>query len=399
MDFRTYADTLEKALGGQRERAFSEAEYVRRCSALDAALEQAGLDALLLTNPAEIYYLTGYNTFEVSVHTALVYAPGFTALQVPSIETGPAVACARVDRVLGYRWEDPREVVEPLAEVLAGLGPRLGVDLWGGGLRPGLLAILRERLSDRQWQDIGGLLGPIRRVKSAEELACLEASARMTEAGIQAAREAVLPGVTDSAVAAAAADAMHRAGSEFMSMQPIVVAGRRSSIIHTNHRRFAIHSGEPVFIELGAACERYTAPMMHTVVAGGEPVNGRMASLAGACRAVFEALVAHMVPGRTFDAAAVAAEMAWREWQDRAFFSGVYGYTVGAQFPPSWVEGSGFIARGQTDVFEPGMVFHLPLCLRVPGEWGIGLSETVVVESGGARPVTGNRWALESGGG
>ena len=80
--------------------------------------------------------------------------------------------------------------------------------------------------------------------------------------------------------------------------------------------------------------------------------------------------------------------------RDQYFFSGVFGYAVGAQFPPSWVEGTGFIAKGQARTFEANMVFHLPLCLRVPGEWGVGISDTVVVTEQGAKPLTNNNWQL-----
>ncbi|TBW54374.1 aminopeptidase P family protein [Marinobacter halodurans] len=397
MDFRAYEMRLRDVLQ-RRESAFTDGEYQRRCQALDRRLDERGLDALLVTNPAEIYYLTGYNTFEVSVHAALVYSPSQSVLQVPSIETGTAVACARVDHILGYRWEAPGEVVEPLADCLAAQGRRIGVDRWGAGLRSGLLAGLEQQLPDREWVDASGLLDPIRRVKSGEELECLEQAARLTEAGVEAARRTVAVGRTDSQVAAAAAEAMYGHGSEFMSMQPIVVAGPRSSVIHTNHRRFPIQAGEPVFIELGAAFQRYTSPIMHTIVAGSGAPDPRMQAMFEACRRVYDTLVAAMKPGATFDSAAQAAESAWQDESEEAFFSGVYGYTIGGQFPPSWVEGSGFIARGQPTEFEENMVFHLPLCFRIPGLWGMGFSETVRVTRQCAVPVTRNRWQLESGG-
>lgn len=397
MDFKAYEQRLREVLPG-RESAFSDAEFRRRRRELDRRLDAHGLDAILVTNPSEIYYLTGYNTFEVSVHTALAYTAGRCVLQVPSIETGPAVGSALCDRVIGYRWEDPREVIDPLVDALGAMGHRIGVDLWGAGLRGGILARLREQMPHHEWVDASGLLGRIRRVKSAEELECLRRSAHITESGIRAAREAVAPGVSDSDVAAAAADAMHRNGSEFMSMQPIVVAGQRSSVIHTNHRRFTITEGESVFIELGSAFQRYTAPMMHTIVAGSHRPDALMQRVADICQSVYQRLIETMAPGQTFDRAALAAEDAWRDLESDAFFSGVYGYTVGAQFPPSWVEGSGFIAKGEADVFEENMVFHLPLCFRIPGKWGMAFSETVRVGLHGAEPLTRNHWQLESGG-
>ena len=186
---------------------------------------------------------------------------------------------------------------------------------------------------------------------------------------------------------------MLAAGGEFMSLQPIVTTGWRSSVIHCNHQRHAVATDEVVFLEFGSAVHRYTAPMMRTRVAG-EP-SAAMREVADVIRAIYTALLEHMRPGVTMDAAAAAADAALQPIADRVFFSGVYGYTVGIQFPPSWVEASGYIARGVERPFEANMVFHLPLMLRVPGEWGIGMSNTVRVTAEGGEALTGNDLLLQ----
>lgn len=391
MDHEQYYAALSARLRAT-ELPFPEQEFAARRRRVLTAMEAEGLDALLVTDPADIYYLTGYNTFEVSVHTALVFTPGRCVLQVPSIETGPAVVTALVDEVLGYRWESVRQVVDPLCQALSGYRA-IGLDSWSGSLRHGLVAGLQTRLGGACLRDTGGtVLDRVRIVKTAAELDCLRESARITAVGLEAAIRAIRSGVTDNAVAAEGAHALLAAGSEFMSMQPIVTSGRRISVIHTNHRRHTIRSDEPVFLEFGAAYQRYTAPMMRTAVAG--RADPRMQRIRDLCRAMFESLSAAMRPGNTFDEAARAAEAVLAPVHDEVFFSGVYGYAVGAQFPPSWVEGTGYIARGEQRRFEPDMVFHLPLCLRLPGQWGIGLSDTVRVTRDGGVPLTDNDWRL-----
>lgn len=391
MDFNAYQQALAADLRGS-ECAFPEVEFADRLTKVRGLMAAAQLDALLLTDPSDLYYLTGYNTFEVSVHVALVVTPDKLLLQVPSIEMGPAMASTRVERVLGYRWESMDEVVGPLAHALGGSGNTVGADFWHGSLRHGLMKGLAERLPKCRWVNASPLVDQVRIVKTPAELDCLQESARITNEGITAAAEAVFSGNTDSAVAAAGADSMLAAGSEFMSMQPIVVAGKRSSVIHTNHKRYPIRADESVFLEFGAAWNRYTAPMMRTVVAGKPSV--RMQEVFDGCRRVYDALLQAMRPGQSFDSAAAAAEEALRPLAKDVFFSGVFGYTVGAQFPPSWVEGSGFIARGVEQVFQPDMVFHLPICLRIPGLWGMGCSDTVRVTEQGAVPLTANPWSL-----
>lgn len=377
------------------ECAFDEAELQRRRSAVMEAMNDADIDALLLTAPADIFYLTGYSTFEVSVHAALVVAADRLMLQVPSIEVGPAVTCTRVEDIRSYRWEGVAEVLDPLAEVLGDVGECIGVDPWHGSLRHGVLDALRQRLPKHEFVDASALLHGIKIVKSPAELECLTESARITGLGIEAAADAVRAGATDSEIAAVGAQALHRAGSEFMSMQPIVVAGVRSSVGHLNHRRQTVGADEPVFLEFGSAWNRYTAPMMRTVVAG-QP-SSRMIEVFDTCRRIHDSLLSAMRPGTSFDGATRDAEAAFEALAGQAYFSGVFGYAVGAQFPPSWVEGSGFIARGQSRCFEENMVFHLPLCLRLPGEWGIGCSDTVRVTADGGVPLTANPWSLTMG--
>jgi len=391
MDHLQYRHALAAQLEAS-ELAFPVSEYDARLARVRGTMREAGLDALLLTDPADIFYLTGYNTFEVAVHTCLVCSDTRLVLQVPSIETGPAVVTARVDELLGYRWEGVSEVIEPLADTLADFHA-IGLDLYGAGLRHGVLRELQYRLGAERFRDDGGeLLDRVRIVKSEAELACLRESARMTSLAIKAATRIVAPGMLDSDVAAEGSRALLAAGSEFMSMQPIVTTGRRISVIHLNHQRHRIAADEPVFLEFGAAYRRYTAPMMKTVVAGRASDDMRL--LRDVCRDLFDAITTMMRPGNTFDEAARAAEAVLAPHIDRVFFSGVFGYAVGAQFPPSWVEGSGYIARGQPREFETDMVFHLPLCLRLPGQWGIGISDTVRVTAGGGEALTDNDWEL-----
>ncbi|MDR5903195.1 M24 family metallopeptidase [Halomonas icarae] len=392
MDHHAYRHALAGVLGGS-ELPFPPAEFTARLARVRDAMSSAGLDALLLTDPADIFYLTGYHTFEVSVHTALVVGAERLVLQVPSIETGPAVVTAAVNEILGYRWEGIDEVIAPLAETLAAYRA-IGLDLYGAGLRLGVIRELQARLGAERFRDDGGaLLDAIRLVKTPVELDCLRESARITAAGLAAAEAMIAPGVTDSEVAAEGSRALLAAGSEFMSMQPIVTSGRRISVIHVNHKRNVIERDAPVFLEFGSAFQRYTAPMMRTAVAG--RASAEMQALRDLCRALFETLIAEMRPGRTFDNAARAAESLLAPHADRLFFSGVFGYAVGAQFPPSWVEGTGYIARGQQREFAADMVFHLPLCLRRPGEWGVGISDTVRVTPQGGEAITDNDWRLK----
>lgn len=390
MDYHHYRKALTETLA-QSEVPFPAAEYQARLDKVRQAMTEQGLDALLLTDPADINYLTGYHTFEVSVHACLVCTQEKLVLQVASIETGAAVVTASVDEIIGYRWENLDEIIAPLADLLTPC-QHIGIDGWSSGLRFGVIDALMQTIGRERFSEAGALVDAIRIVKSPAELDMLQESARITALGLETAIQSIRPGMTDNDIAAIGAKALLENGSEFMSLQPIVTSGHRISVIHVNHKRRVIQPNEPVFLEFGAAYQRYTAPMMRTAVTG--TPNAALSATRDLCRSIFEALCDAMRPGNSFDAAAQAADALLAPHRDQYFFSGVFGYAVGAQFPPSWVEGTGFIAKGQHRPFETNMVFHLPLCLRVPGQWGVGISDTVVVTEQGAKPLTNNDWKL-----
>ena len=69
-------------------------------------------------------------------------------------------------------------------------------------------------------------------------------------------------GRTDNEIAAAAYEAMIRAGSEYLRTQPFVATGPRSGMVHTTFRRRPLALGDAIFVETASSYYRYTAPVM-----------------------------------------------------------------------------------------------------------------------------------------
>jgi len=182
---------------------------------------------------------------------------------------------------------------------------------------PRAAARTRAAAGAERLKDSAGLLDTIRLVKTDAELERLRESARMTEIILAAATEVIRPGVDENTIAAEGARAPLAAGSEFMSLQPIVVSGPRSSVIHPNHQQRIVEEGDPVFLEFGAVRHRYTAPMMRTAVAG--TPTAEMQRMNETCHQLHDVLARTMAPGNRFDDAAAAAEEVLAPVADRAF--------------------------------------------------------------------------------
>lgn len=389
MDDKAYIRAL-KSEPIPSELSFEKAEYEARLQRLYAEMDARGLGALLISDPGNMFYVSGYYTFETSLH-ACVLLPrrGEAAIQVASLEVGVAVLKTWIDEVIGYDWSKSGDIVDQLTRLMRarGLaGKRIGIEALLTGFRIQHLRDLEAALEGTLFVDASDILYKSRVVKSAAELECHRKAAAITWAGIQAGLAAIAPHKTDGEIAGVAYEAMARAGSEFMSIQPIVSSGHRHGWAHTHFLRVPLKVGDTVFLEFGGVYKRYCSPMMRTAFIG-KP-GDQVLRVNEALKDCVARIIVAAKPGRTCHDVAVEARKALAPVTGEAFHSGVYGYTVGAQFPPSWVEGSAFFAEGDETVLKPNMVFHTPTCFRVPNRFGIGLSETLLITESGCEPMT-----------
>ena len=369
------------------ELAFPAEEYRQRIAKLRAAMSAAGLDVLLAHHPGNVVYLSGYQTFSVlSDECAVVPAAGEPRLVVPPPELGTALLHTWLDCAYGFAREQSAGAY--LAASVREMGfesARLGIDRSTTAITPRCLTDLSAGLPQATIVDASDLVESVRAVKSPREIECLRAAAPMTDAGMTAAIAQIAPGKTDNDVAAAAIHAMTLAGSEYVCDSPIVTSGRRSGILHSTHKRVALEPGDPVCIELGACYQRYTAALMRTASLG--PPSPGVQRLADACLNALDTVLSTLRAGLTGHEVAEPATAAIAAAGEDLVFHRVFGYGVGASFPPTWGDRTGLIRLGEHAPIRAGMVFHHPVALRRLGQYGVMFSETTVVTETGCEPL------------
>lgn len=383
-----YADRLTQSCAGS-ELAFPEDTYRRRLAAVRRSMADAGLDTLLVTHSCDLNYLTGYDTICFDIYACLILPlEGGPVLHTMTVEIPAAVNTTWVEDRVFVDWYQPGGVGEQLAALIKSRGlakGTIGVQPGRQGLGAGAYTSLANGLSNATLVDQTDLVSRLRMIKSNEEIECLRRAAGITSAGIDGSLTAIRTGATDNDVCRAGFDAMLSAGSDFLSIQPIVTSGTRTGGFHQTHRRNEIVAGDLVFMEYGGCFKRYTAPLMRCASLG-EP-DAEVRTVETAVLACVQTLLDGIRPGRIFHDVAMEAQKAHKAVDDLAYFLGAYGYTVGVGFPPTWADTIGFISQGAEEVFQPGMVFHLPIGMRVPGRYGVSLSETVLVTQDGCEPL------------
>jgi Xaa-Pro dipeptidase len=388
--------TTLREQGVERELAFPADEYERRLTCVQAAMADEGLDALVVVHNANQCYLTGYDSHMTpSYAVTVVTATGRPIMHCAELESPAVLLHSIVEDIRIFDWTNAKSTAQDLAGVLRELGVamgRIGFELrndenfTAGAYDTSSYLQLRAELPAAEIVDATHIVLDLRLRKTEAELKFMRRAGEMTWAGIQAAMQATHEGCSESLIAAGAYTGAVSAGSELMSIDPMLMTGKRTGLIpHVPYRRHVVERGDMVYLEMTGTYWRYNAPSMRSWVIG-QP-SYRQRALADVAISVLDTLIAEARPGRTGHEIAMIAAREWAALPG-VHFHGGYGYGIGMAVQPSWCEQAVYIAEGADRELEEGMTFHLPICCCFPGDFGVGFSESIVIASSGAELLT-----------
>ena len=177
------------------------------------------------------------------------------------------------------------------------------------------------------------------------------------------------------------AGAVFRGGGEYPGNPFILSSGPDALLCRDKAGRRRLAERDQLTIEFAGAYCRYHAALMRTLVVG--PVSDEHEAMHRACGDALDACRDTLHPGRrfgeVFDAHARVLDAAGY----RAHRLNACGYSLGATFAPSWMDGPMFYA-GNPQTVEPGMVLFVHIILA-NSESGLAmtLGETYAVTDDG----------------
>jgi Xaa-Pro dipeptidase len=368
------------------ESAFPKTEYDGRVARARRLLESAGIDVMIVTGPENIFYLTGQQTPGYYTFQALVLpVDGEPAFVVRQLEYFNFISNTFISGAQVYG--DGDQPVNFLVNVIKQRGwasKRIAIDKRGWFLPVATYEALRDQLGEIH--DAAGIIEQLRIVKSAAELEKITTAATYVDAGMRAGLAAIKLGGSDNDLVAAMMGQAIAAGSEYVGMEPLVSVGRRSGVPHGTWRRGKIADNEPVFLEMAACHDRYHAALMRCAWLGNAPQVA--IDMERTCQDGLDAAMEAIKPGEPCSAPHLACQAVI----DRAGYTENFkkraGYSIGISFAPDWGEG-GILSlyTGVATELTPGMTFHIPVAVRIYGQFTVGVSETVVVTGTGCRAL------------
>jgi ectoine hydrolase len=377
------------------------AEYTGRMSRVREAMGGKSFGALVVTDPANIYYLTGYNAWSFYTPQCLVVpesgepvlfmraqdaagASNTAHLAADLIEGYPEPLVHRPD-VHPFDWISERIRERELVDVAA--RPSVGIEGDSQFFSPRGYLALQAGLAGASLRDSGELVNWVRVVKSDFELAQLRAAGAIAQQAMETALGAVAAGrrqcdaVADIMAAQARGTADY--GGDYPALVPLLPTGAGTGTPHLTWTEQEFRDGEATTIEIAGVYHRYHAPIARTVMLGQAPP--RLASCAAVVREGMAAVLTAMRPGSTPDEVHAT-------WDAIITANGLskasrIGYSIGIGYPPDWGERTISLRHGDRTELTVGMCFHVMLGIWMDG-WGYELSEPVAVTSDGVSRFT-----------
>ena len=339
-----------------------------RVERLLAALDRLGAESFLVTNPVNVFWLTG---FESSNAACLVSDDGV----VLATDGRYFEAARQVDGV---------DALQAERNVTAWIAGKLG------DLAQGTVAFEADHVTVAQYEPLresgvelvpaNGALKGIRAVKSSEELDAIRASAAVNDAMYRRLAGEGLMGRTEADVAWWIVQALHEEGADSVGFDPIVAGGPNAAVPHHHPGERLIGPNETVIVDAGATVGGYRSDCTRTFATGDLP-DELMHAYTLCQSAQANALAAVQAGGNARAIDAIAREEIEAAGIDPVLHGLGHGVGLEVHELPILSDASdAVLAVGNVATVEPGVY--------LAGKGGVRIEDLVIVEEDGAEVLT-----------
>jgi Xaa-Pro aminopeptidase len=347
--------------------------YAKRRREVVRELKRRELDCLLVTLPADWYYLTGFSgdsgvVAVTAAGTTLVTDGRFTT---QAKEESPGI---RVQLQKGALYESAGGWLKQKGIRRAGYDPAQWTVAQKQALRKASGAKCREI-------EAAGVVECLRMKKDAQELAVMRKAAILAGEVLEGVLKLVRPGARENEIAAEIEYQMKKRGASGVSFETIVASGKRSALPHARPTPKRLRKNELVVLDLGAILGHYCSDITRTVYLG--RASQRIRGWYRAVQEANQAAVAAVQAGVTCGTVDAAARDVLKKNGLEANFVHSTGHGLGLE-----VHEAPRVARGQAIRLEAGNVITIEPGVYVEGVGGIRIEDDVAVRIQGSEVLT-----------
>lgn len=377
---------------------FSTEEYMARIAKTKKSMAAAGMDVLVVADPANMNYLTGYDGWSFYVPQVVIVAldqdePLWIGRGMDA-NGAKHTTFLKHDHIIGYPDHYVQHPIKhPMNFIADQLKARgwekvtigLEMDAYYFTARSHLELI--STLPNTKFVDANLLVNWIRLIKSPQEIVFMEQAGIIVDKVMRTAIETIEPGVRECDAVAAVLQAQisgtPQFGGDYTAFVPMMPTGAKTSAPHLTWTDEPYKKDQAANLELCACRHRYHSPLARTIYLGANPPE-KLVKLADITVEGLNTALDAVKPG----VLCAEVEAAWRAVITRAGFEkeSRIGYAMGLNYPPDWGEHTASLRAGDQTVLRPNMTFHMIVGMWMD-DYGFEASESFRVTENGCKTL------------
>lgn len=350
-------DPRLRAIVAQEYPRFSDAEYARRHRALQAVMEKAGVDHLLVITDHRTgnapQWVTGWPG---TVEAYVVFKPGETmTMHVEWFNHFPLAK--KIARGVDVRWGEHQGIRKTVEELKRRGAKRVGL------MGPLLARKVRELEKEFSLVELDAEYVRLRLIKSEEEVDWLRIGAAFSDAGFKSLLEGTRPGLTERELGNLVERAyVGEGGTTFIHYIGVTPMANPSLFVPPQfHSSRRVEKGDVVFCELSGSFWDYSGQVLRTFSVEADPTP-LYRDLHATAEAAFDAVTSVVRHGTTMDeilqAASLIEERGFTVCDDlmHGFGGGYFPPIVGTRSRPAGPLPKMTLEENMTVVVQPNVI-------------------------------------------
>ena len=371
---------------------FSREEFSQRQQKTRKHLQNLELDGLLLFKIEDMYWLTGYESDGFCIFGSMFIGTegALTHLARPADLGNLSYSSICEDVRISPDTEDSTraEHIKDMLRSLGMEGKKIGIQVDTMGLTPRLFLEISEILDG--WCELTvapDFIRILRLVKSPQELNYFRKAGEVMHIVIDKVIEATYPGAFEGDIYATFYDTLFRLDADLPAHIPPLGSGESALNLRYTTKRKNVSENDQVTLELGLAYRHYHVACMGVVLTGPE-INNRHLKMHKTSVTALDEVQAALRPGTTVGELFDIYKETLEEHGEHDAVLTVAGYTMGAMWPPTWME-EPMIFEGNPLVLEENMTFFTHMILN-DRETGLSMAvgETAIVTKDAPEIIT-----------
>jgi len=365
---------------------------VDRINKFTKLIKTQKLDGFIVTNPINIYYLTGFRGVSPTEReTLLVFNPRPTLITARLYQN--EASKLKSDNLSVIIVDERKKIIDSIRDLLrVGLPAEALRSEFSGSKTSAKVGFEEHNLTYSEFNEfkkglkelklipIKHLVEDLRSIKSGDEINNIEKAQKISQSAFAQIIKLIKPGQTEAELAEKLASIIKNLGAQSLAFESIIASGPNSALPHYVTGRRKIKKGEVLLFDFGAKYKNYSADLSRTVFVGiaSDKYKNIYRHVNRVQKKAIESITHDLKASEAFH----LANNLFKKHNLHQNFIHSLGHGIGLQ-----VHEKPHLGKKSKERLKEGMVFSVEPGLYFAGWGGVRIEDLVVIKNGRAKLI------------